>query len=102
MTKVVNIRKAPYDVYIGRAGRGEDGYFGNPFPLINEMERPYVLNQYKEYFLKRVLEDEEFRRRILELKDKTLGCFCHPKPCHGDVIADWLRWATSSPISISD
>ena len=32
-TRVVNIRKEAYDVYIGRAGKGQDGYFGNPFRL---------------------------------------------------------------------
>lgn len=33
MTKVVNIRKDDYDVYIGRAGKGEVGYYGNPFRI---------------------------------------------------------------------
>ncbi|GHV10010.1 hypothetical protein FACS1894162_2160 [Bacteroidia bacterium] len=33
MTKVVNIKNSRCDVYIGRAGRGQDGYFGNPFRL---------------------------------------------------------------------
>ena len=32
-TTVVNLFKNKYDVYIGRAGKGQDGYFGNPFPL---------------------------------------------------------------------
>lgn len=91
ITKVVNMRNEPYDVYIGRAGHGEDGYFGNPFPLTNEMERPHVLKQYKDYFLSRIVTDEEFRRRVLGLKGKTLGCFCKPnKACHGDIIAEWL------------
>ena len=34
MTTVWHIRdRRPGDVYIGRAGKSEDGYFGNPFPL---------------------------------------------------------------------
>jgi hypothetical protein len=32
-TVVVNLNKEPFDVYIGRAGRGQDGYFGNPFRM---------------------------------------------------------------------
>lgn len=24
------------------------------------------------------------------MKGKTIGCFCRPHPCHGDVIAEWL------------
>lgn len=38
-TRVVNIRKEAYDVYIGRAGKGQDGYFGNPFRLKQDMDR---------------------------------------------------------------
>jgi hypothetical protein len=37
-----------------------------------------------------MLIDTEFTRRIHELKDKTLGCFCKPKACHVDVIAEYL------------
>jgi Domain of unknown function (DUF4326) len=36
-------------------------------------------------------KDPEFKRRILALKGKRLGCFCQPEACHGDVIADWLN-----------
>jgi len=38
-TVVVNINKEPFDIYIGRAGRGEDGYFGNPFRIGCGMSR---------------------------------------------------------------
>ena len=34
MTKVVNLYKEPYEVYIGRSGKGKDGYFGNPIKLL--------------------------------------------------------------------
>lgn len=26
-----------------------------------------------------------------ELKGKVLGCFCKPKACHGDVLADLVN-----------
>ena len=38
-TVVVNIYKEQFDVYIGRAGRGQDGYFGNPFRIGCGMSR---------------------------------------------------------------
>ena len=88
-TRVVNLRKDRYDVYIGRAGRGQDGYFGNPFPL-GEQPRGATIERYRGYFLNRLRTDEQFARRIRELKGKTLGCFCKPHPCHGDVIAEYL------------
>ena len=89
-TLVVNIYKEPFDVYIGRAGRGHDGYFGNPFRLNSEAERRDVIEKYRTYFLERIERDPEFKERILALRGKRLGCFCKPKACHGDVIAEWL------------
>ena len=49
-TEVVNIRYAACDVYIGRAGRGEDGYFRNPFRLLPGMSRGATLDRYRSYF----------------------------------------------------
>lgn len=89
-TTVVNLKHDQYDVYIGRAGKGQDGYFGNPYPLLNNSVRGLTLKAYKEYFDKRIKDDPEFKRRIHELKGKTLGCFCKPHACHGDIIADYL------------
>ena len=89
-TTVVNIRLSEYDVYIGRAGHGHDGYFGNPFSGVRDGGRERAVSLYREYFLKRLLSDPEFARRTMELKGKRLGCFCAPKLCHGNVIADYL------------
>lgn len=90
-TTVVNIhRREAYDVYIGRAGKGQDGYLGNPFRLEPGMSREVVLERYKEYFLERLEKDSEFKARVLELKGKRLGCFCCPALCHGMVIVEYL------------
>jgi hypothetical protein len=90
-TRVVNIRNEKYDVYIGRAGRGQDGYFGNPFMLSANQPRGASLEKYKVYFYERLKNDVEFRKRVHALKGKTLGCFCKPHPCHGDIIAEYLN-----------
>lgn len=89
-TTVVNLRREAFDVYIGRAGRGMTGYFGNPFKLASEDRRGATLDSYRTYFLTRVAVDLEFRRRVLDLRGKRLGCFCKPAACHGDVIAEWV------------
>jgi hypothetical protein len=91
ITKVVNLRKEHYDVYIGRPGKGQDGYFGNPFRLAQSMNRGATIEGYRDYFYARLEKDPEFKRRVLELKGKRLGCFCKPYPCHGDVIAEYLN-----------
>ena len=80
-TEVVNIRYAACDVYIGRAGRGEDGYFRNPFRLLPGISRGAALDRYRSYF----------RQRIHALKGKRLGCFCKPYPCHRDIIKEYLN-----------
>ena len=90
-TKVVNIRISDYDVYIGRAGHGEDGYFGNPFRLRYNEPRGITIEKYRKYFYNRLKTDPEFKRRIESLKGLTLGCFCKPYACHGDVIAEYLE-----------
>ena len=91
MTRVVNLRREPYDVYIGRAGKGRDGYFGNPFRLGSQTSRESVMADFRLYFFGRLLDDPEFRARVGALKGKVLGCFCKPAACHGDVIVEWLE-----------
>ncbi len=90
-TRAVNIKREAYDVYIGRKGRGETGYFGNPFVLQAGEPRGSTIARYKAWFLKRIEEDAEFRARVLALKGKRLGCFCKPAACHGDVMAEWIE-----------
>lgn len=90
-TKVVNLYKEHYDVYIGRAGKGQDGYFGNPIRLQKGQSRGETIAAYKQYFYARLASDTEFKQRIHELKGKRLGCFCKPNACHGDVIVEYLN-----------
>lgn len=81
---VVNKYRDKYDVYIGRPS-----IFGNPFS-VKEYGREGCIARYKEYFYKRIKEDVKFKEAVLKLKDKTLGCFCKPLACHGDVIKEYL------------
>lgn len=90
-TKVINLYKESYDIYIGRAGKGKDGYFGNPFKLLPTESRGATIERYKQYFYNRLETDPEFKQKVLQLKGKTLGCFCKPNPCHRDVIAEYLN-----------
>jgi hypothetical protein len=80
-TTVVNIRDSRYDVYIGRNSR-----FGNPFRIGIHGTREEVINKYRVY----LLSSPTLLREIENLRGKTLGCFCYPMPCHGDVIAQIL------------
>ena len=91
MTKVVNIHKKKgqptpkYDVLIDRRT-----LFGNPFQIGVHGDREQVIEKYRAYFIKR-LTCSTFRDKVLELKGKTLACWCKPLACHGDVIVEYLE-----------
>lgn len=87
MCEVVNIKNSEYDVYIGRAGKGQDGYFGNPFShLKGDGDRNTCITKFKDYAYKRLVYDTEWAEKIKALKGKKLGCFCKPLACHGDIL----------------
>lgn len=88
LTTVVNIRYEKHDVYIGRAGHGQDGTFGNPF---SDGTRSENIARFKVYFYDRLKKDPVYRQKVLALRGKSLGCFCVPQECHGHVIADYLN-----------
>lgn len=89
MTKVINIHHGePYDVYCGRAGKGKDGYFGNPF---SDGTREENIERFRNYFYERVDTDPEFKQNVLELHKQVLGCFCKPKACHCDIYVEYLE-----------
>jgi len=93
--KVIHIRDAPalwetnpLYVYIGRKGHGQDGYFGNPYPLVAEHLRSSCIEAFRTYCRHRIQVNPEYHRRVKALLGKTLVCFCKPKACHGDVLAE--------------
>lgn len=75
---VVHCKRQAHDVYIGRPSK-----WGNPFTLKCEADRDKVLAQYLEW----VLSQPQLLAQLNELKGKTLGCWCAPRACHGDILA---------------
>ncbi len=98
-TKVVNMRREPYDVYIGRPGKGESGLFGNPYRIGFKCARCGLVHHtasstlpcYEAYLTERLAKDRAFCVAFFALDGKTLGCFCKPGPCHGDIMVKHLR-----------
>lgn len=82
MTKVVHCKKSQYDVYIGRPDK-----WGNPFEIGKDGTRAEVIEKYQNY----ILENQELMADLEELRGKRLGCWCHPLPCHGDVLVKLLN-----------
>ena len=65
-------------------------FWGNPFIVGTHGDRTMVISRYEAH----VRSNPEMLARVRTLKDKRLGCYCAPKPCHGDVLA---RIADSIP-----
>ena len=80
--KVVHCKKEPYDVYIGRPSK-----WGNLFVIGKDGTREEVIKKYEEY----VRNNKVLMSSIQELSGKTLGCWCSPKPCHGDVLIEIIK-----------
>ena len=94
-------------------GEGCNFYIGRPSPLSNPFThngvrtslatlsfktRDEAIEAYKKYFDKMYGSDEEFTKAFDEIyehykngEDIYLQCFCKPKPCHGDYIAEQLQ-----------
>jgi len=83
---VVHCKRDPYDVYIGRPSK-----WGNPFSHKNGTKAEHLVGSREEAIVayhdwlvsdgKHLIEQAK-----IELKGKTLGCWCSPKPCHGDIL----------------
>lgn len=94
VTEVVNIYKLPKGwetdrsyVYVGRPGKGQTGYYGNPFPLRKGGDPGSTLEKFETWARQRLERDEIYHNRVKALYGKKLVCFCAPKPCHGDILA---------------
>lgn len=80
---------------------GRPGWIGNPYPE-SEYGRDECIELFRADFLERLDSDPEFRDRVEDLRGETLGCYCRPKPCHGDVILAYLRAGRSAIVRESD
>ncbi|MBX6396077.1 MAG: DUF4326 domain-containing protein [Alicyclobacillaceae bacterium] len=90
MIRVVHCLREPYDVYIGRAmprfGLARSKW-ANPFRIGRDGTREECIAKYREYVMSR----PDLLEALGELRGKTLGCWCKPNPCHGDVLAELVR-----------
>ncbi len=86
--KVVNTKNDKFDVYIGRKSSTVPGEFGNPFAINAKNNRDQVIAQFEEYFLRK---PELMMSALKNLSGKTLGCFCAPLACHGDIYKKYVE-----------
>ena len=82
-----------YDTYIGRK-ETKGGWnltwskWANPYRVGPDLPTPrHVLEKYEAY----VRNKPELMGALHELAGKRLGCWCKPKPCHGDVLVKLFK-----------
>jgi hypothetical protein len=85
MGNVVHCKKERYDVYIGRPSK-----WGNPFIIGRDGTRKEVVSKYRKW----ILNQPHLLESLSELKGKTLGCWCAPSACHGDVLVELINRLT--------
>jgi len=87
----------PQNLYIGRRGivfidnirfPKKDSKWANPFRIGKNGTREDVLKKY-EIYVTSLISDKKLY--IEEIRGKTLGCWCHPEPCHGDILIKILH-----------
>lgn len=89
--RVVHCKREPFTHYIGRPHADFPGRaigLGNPFPV--QIGREKCIAQYEQW----ARTNPRIKALIVSLpEDAVLGCWCAPKPCHGDVIVKlWEEW----------
>jgi hypothetical protein len=98
MTKVVNLRKEKYDIYIGRSEKGfhygnPASHLGNSLATVRVKTVEEAVQYHIDWLNGKYLNVEPERREwvlqnIPKLKGKRLGCFCPPsRLCHGYELA---------------
>jgi hypothetical protein len=98
--RVVHCKRDSYDVYIGR---GQGGEWGNPFTHKSGTRAQFVVGSreeaveaYRAWLWERIkTEGEPLIRKLAALDGKTLGCWCAPQACHGEVLVQAAAWAAA-------
>ena len=86
---VVNIRREPFTLYIGRANRRYNlpqFKWANPFRIGPDGDRDKVIAKYRVYVLSR----PDLLEALADINYARLGCWCAPERCHGDVLAELI------------
>ena len=89
-TLVVNRHIEAFDIYIGRPS-----IWGNPFSHVAYYadaalvvtlvgSRTEAIERYREW----IQTQPQLLAKLHTLKGKRLGCWCAPKRCHGEILAE--------------
>jgi hypothetical protein len=92
--KVVHCKVEPFDVYIGRPSMwgNEYSHKEDTIAKYKAVDRDHAIELFEIFWRVQLSLDREFVIEWLKpLVGKTLGCWCAPKPCHGEVLIKFCR-----------
>ena len=75
----------PGAVYVGRPTK-----WGNPYVIGKDGTREEVIQKYREWFFCSGAAELQ-REARKELTGKDLVCWCAPKPCHADILLEFVN-----------
>jgi len=81
-TRIVHCKKESYNIYIGRPSK-----WGNPFQIGKDGTREEVIEKFRNW----IITQPNLLKDLHEIKGKTLGCWCKPKVCHGDILVELIE-----------
>jgi hypothetical protein len=88
----------PNNIYIGRKGcvfvdgqrfPPKDSIWCNPF-TVKQYTREQAIEKYRLYITEKI-KNEHLENELEKLKGKTLGCWCYPEKCHGNILLELLE-----------
>lgn len=82
---------SPNNIYIGRnmsfyVPGTTKSKWSNPYS-VKKYGRELSIEMYKQY----ITDSKERTDQLDELEGKTLGCWCKPESCHGDILFKLLQ-----------
>ena len=90
----------PDNIYIARQGvvfvnqsrfPKKSSLFANPYKIGRDGTREEVIDKYKQHITTQLDNGQLSIHDLLALKGKNLGCWCHPEPCHGDILLSLIK-----------
>ena len=94
--RVVHCKKEEFDVYIGRGSKWGNPYSHREGTLAQFVvsDRAEAIAKYEDY----LLSSDDLMKSLNELRGKTLGCWCKPKSCHGDILLKYANQKNSGTL----
>lgn len=97
-TRVVHVQREAFDVYIGRGKDPRTNEFpakrwGNPWKVGPDGTREEVIDKFRRWLWREIRAGRVTEAELAGLHGATLGCWCKPHACHGDVLVEAAKWA---------